>query len=75
MNTNKLSLVKKACKELNITQKELAKRIGVNERTISVWNRGEMEKSNEVLLNALIHEHRYFTIVDLISENNLINRD
>jgi DNA-binding XRE family transcriptional regulator len=68
------NLVKKTCQELGITQKELAEKIGVNPRTVSVWNRGKLEKHNEVLLNALIDQSKYYKIVDLISSNILTNR-
>jgi transcriptional regulator with XRE-family HTH domain len=31
------NLVKKTCKELGITQKELAEKIGVSQNTVSTW--------------------------------------
>jgi DNA-binding XRE family transcriptional regulator len=31
------NLVKKTCKELGITQKELGEKIGITEKTISGW--------------------------------------
>jgi transcriptional regulator with XRE-family HTH domain len=34
------NIVKKTCKELDITQKELAARIKVHEETVSKWSRG-----------------------------------
>ena len=34
------NIVKKTCKELGITQKELAERIGVSETTVTNWARG-----------------------------------
>ncbi|MDR0666913.1 MAG: helix-turn-helix transcriptional regulator [Campylobacteraceae bacterium] len=34
------NIVKQTCKELGITQKELAERIGVAENTVSQWSRG-----------------------------------
>ena len=33
-----INLVKKTCKELGITQKELAEKIGVSSQTISDWS-------------------------------------
>ncbi len=68
------SLVKKTCRELGITQKELAEYIGVNPRTLSVWNTGKIEKHSKVLLEALIDQSKYYKIIDLISSNNLTNR-
>lgn len=34
------NLIKKTCKELGLTQKELAEQMGVAENTISQWARG-----------------------------------
>lgn len=34
------NLIKKTCKELGLTQKELAERMGIAENTISQWARG-----------------------------------
>ena len=68
------NLVKKTCRELGITQKELAERIGLNPRTISVWGGGKIEQSGQVLLQALIDQSRFYKIIDLISLNSLINR-
>ena len=35
---NKENIVKKVCKELGITQKELAEKIGVNDVTVRNWS-------------------------------------
>jgi transcriptional regulator with XRE-family HTH domain len=61
------NLVKKTCRELGITQKELAEKIGVNPKTLSNWQNKKMEKYAEVLLKALINEKKYFKISELIS--------
>ena len=37
MENTQENLVKKTCKELGITQKELAEKIGISEKTISGW--------------------------------------
>jgi transcriptional regulator with XRE-family HTH domain len=34
------NIIKKTCKELGITQKELAEVMGVNEQTVGSWARG-----------------------------------
>lgn len=34
------NLIKKTCKELGLTQKELAEQMGIAENTISQWSRG-----------------------------------
>jgi DNA-binding XRE family transcriptional regulator len=40
------NLVKKTCKELGITQKELAERIGVSKQTIYDWSSGKTPVPN-----------------------------
>ena len=41
MSENKeQNLIKKTCKELNLTQKELASKMGLAENTVSQWARG-----------------------------------
>jgi transcriptional regulator with XRE-family HTH domain len=65
--SEEVNLVKKTCKELGITQKELAKRIGVSERTISTWAKGKFEPHIEILLKALINEHKYSKVFENIS--------
>ena len=61
------NLVRKTCKELGITQKELAKRIGVSERTISTWAKGKFDPHIGILLKALINEYKYSKIFEDIS--------
>ena len=47
MNTEpEINLVKKTCKELGITQKELAERIGVSRQTIYDWSSGKTPVPN-----------------------------
>jgi DNA-binding XRE family transcriptional regulator len=38
-NKQEVNLVKKTCKELGITQKELAEKIGVTSHTITNWSK------------------------------------
>ena len=51
---SEINLVKKTCKELGITQKELAERIGVHNVTVRNWtskgNIPEMAKNMMILL-------------------------
>ena len=51
MNEN---IVKKVCKELGITQKELAERLGVPQSTISGWAKGDIPKMTQLALELLI---------------------
>jgi len=44
-----LNIIKKTCKELGITQKELAQRIKVEEATISRWAKNKVSVSNWAL--------------------------
>jgi DNA-binding XRE family transcriptional regulator len=64
------NLVKKTCRELGITQKELAERIGVTQHTITNWSKGKMEQYAISLLKALIYQDRYFKLVSNI-ENEI----
>jgi transcriptional regulator with XRE-family HTH domain len=50
------NLVKKTCRELGITQKELAEQIGVAPVSISRWSRGENQipKNIELLFTTLV---------------------
>jgi transcriptional regulator with XRE-family HTH domain len=41
-----LNLVKKTCRELGITQKELAEKIGMSERAVSNWANGKVKIPN-----------------------------
>jgi transcriptional regulator with XRE-family HTH domain len=49
------NLVKKTCRELGITQKELAERIGVNKNSVSDWanNKTPISKLVKTTLNLL----------------------
>ncbi|MDL0088500.1 XRE family transcriptional regulator [Campylobacter gastrosuis] len=49
------NIVKKACRELNITQKELAEIIKVNPGTPAQWvTKGEVPATYEFLLNLML---------------------
>ena len=55
MSENEENLVKKTCKELGITQKELAERIGFSTTSIYKWNNGfKMPKNAIKTLNILL---------------------
>jgi len=51
MNEN---IVKKVCKELGITQKELAEMLEVQPSAVSNWSSGKIPKMVEILLNQML---------------------
>jgi transcriptional regulator with XRE-family HTH domain len=63
-------IVKQTAKELGITQKELAERMGVTEDTISNWSRGKIETPKWALemFKLLIKEKKFETIKRMISD-------
>lgn len=48
------NIVKKVCKELNITQKELADMLEVQPSAVSNWNNGKLPRMVEILLNQML---------------------
>ena len=50
----KVNIVKKVCKELGITQKELAERLDVSPSSISDWVKGSIPKMAKMYLELLI---------------------
>jgi transcriptional regulator with XRE-family HTH domain len=73
---NEENLVKKTCRELGITQKELAEKIGITEKTVSSWAREKVElpKNFHRLIELLKIEISYKEIVSAIkrTENKQI---
>jgi DNA-binding XRE family transcriptional regulator len=69
------NLVKKTCRELGITQKELAEKIGVNPKTISDWTVGRLQitPATRKLLNLLVIEKDYNKLLNTI-ENAISQR-
>ena len=56
---NNENIVKRVCKELGITQRELAERMKVNDVTVRQWSsKGEVMPNVEVTLNLLLENHR-----------------
>jgi len=66
----KENIVKRTCKELGITQKELAKDIGVSEDAVSKWARGVVDTPKWAgrLFGLLLIEKKFNTIKRLISD-------
>jgi len=48
------NIVKRTCKELGITQKELAERLEVSPSSISDWNKGEIPKMTKLALELIL---------------------
>lgn len=48
------NIVKKVCKELGITQKELAEMLEMQPSAVSNWNSGKIPKMVEILLNQML---------------------
>jgi transcriptional regulator with XRE-family HTH domain len=59
------NLVKKTCRELGITQKELAGKLGISDRTVSNWanHKVEIPKNFNRLIDLLKIENNYFQII------------
>jgi predicted transcriptional regulator len=65
------NLVKKTCRELGITQKELAEKTGFSEESISKWNKGgKIPKSAEKFFKTINELDKYRKISNLISQIN-----
>jgi transcriptional regulator with XRE-family HTH domain len=67
-NEKELNLVKKTCKELGITQKELAEMMGVSRQTVNNWA-NERAKTPKILekLNYLLKiEEKYKCIQEKV---------
>jgi transcriptional regulator with XRE-family HTH domain len=63
----KENLISKICKELNLTQTELAKQTGYARETISRWkNSNDIPKSAENHLTLLIKYEKFKNIENLI---------
>jgi transcriptional regulator with XRE-family HTH domain len=58
------NLVKKTCKELGITQKELARYFGVTPRAVSDWatQKYQLPKNFEIIVNLIHTEKDYFAL-------------
>ena len=52
------NIVKRVCRELNITQRELAERMEIPESTIARWKGGDLPRLAELYLNALLERRK-----------------
>jgi len=48
------NIVKRVCKELNITQKELAERLGVKPSAVSNWVNGDIPSIAKIALEQML---------------------
>jgi len=53
------NLVKKTCRELGITQKELAEITGVSQTTVFRWNKNQSDKTVKVILEGLLYKKKF----------------
>jgi transcriptional regulator with XRE-family HTH domain len=61
------NLVKKTCRELGITQKELANILNLSQNTISNWAKGELEKANQVLLESMVYKKKFNDLQNILN--------
>jgi transcriptional regulator with XRE-family HTH domain len=61
------NLVKKTCKELGITQKELAEMLEVSQDTVTNWSKNRPKTMIKTLLEALIYKKRFEEISKIVN--------
>jgi predicted transcriptional regulator len=49
-----INIVKKVCKELGVTQKELAEMLEVSPASVSDWSKGQIPKMTQLALEQMI---------------------
>jgi DNA-binding XRE family transcriptional regulator len=60
------NLVKKTCRELGITQKELAKIMEVTPHTITDWGRGNLRAVHKLALQGMITNKKYLALKNIL---------
>jgi transcriptional regulator with XRE-family HTH domain len=69
MSENEENLVKKTCKELGITQKELSEKTGFTIQSISKWNNGhKIPISATKYLNLLLDYKKAVTKINVLED-------
>jgi len=66
------NIVKRTCKELGITQKELAERLEVSPASISDWAKGNIPKMTELALKLLIENRELKQKLNIFKEAHKI---
>ncbi|ENZ3883873.1 helix-turn-helix domain-containing protein [Campylobacter coli] len=64
----KENIVKKVCKELNITQAELGRQLDVPASTINTWASGKIPKMAEVALTLMLENKQQKEILEAIKK-------
>jgi DNA-binding XRE family transcriptional regulator len=64
------NLVKRTCKELGITQKELAEIMGVTPHTVTNWSKGKIDKTIVIALEGLIYKSKFVNFQKNMKEFN-----
>lgn len=68
----KQNIVKRVCKELGITQRELAERMDIPESTIARWKNGDIPRLADLYLNALLENVDLKTKLEAIKKAHKI---
>jgi transcriptional regulator with XRE-family HTH domain len=68
------NLVKKTCRELGITQKELAEKIGISTTSVSKWNNGSKIPLYSQKTLELIIEHENLKMEYELFRKNMLRR-
>ena len=66
------NIVKRVCKELGITQRELAERMDIPESTIARWKNGDIPRLADLYLNALLENVDLKTKLEAIKKAHKI---
>ncbi len=69
---NDENIVKKTCKELGITQKELAERLEVPQPTMARWQSGDIPKMAKFALELLLENKQLKDDMDIIKKAHQI---
>ena len=66
------NIVKKTCKELGMTQKELAEMLGVPQSTVSGWAKNDIPKMTQMALELLIENKELKEKLDIFKKAHKI---
>lgn len=66
------NIVKKTCKELGMTQKELAEMLGVPQPTMARWQSGEIPKMAKLALELMLENKLLSDDIDILKKAHQI---